>query len=394
MENTIDEIDETAVAHCDHCLRDECDAESMHEVQTHDSRYRLITEQWCGDCRANDAFECNDCNKVCSNRVNGGDNSDGERICNPCSANYFSCDDCGSRYHNDDYGGDGRCRDCDSNSNCDGMRDDDAKPCLKPRGKGVHFLGVELEVEVLDDDGGMLEEVAQVTAQLGEHAICKGDGSLGYGFEICTSPATLDFHRDILWRDFFAHRHPGLACRDTCGLHVHCSRAPLSELTIAKVVCFVNAARNADFITTIAGRESNSYCKIKTKSIKSAAKRNGDRYEAVNLNPDKTIEFRIFRATTIGAKFFKALEFCDALIKFCAPAGRSVRDCTSRAKFCAFVKEHKRTWPHLHAFIEAAWYCRDNKAAAEYGFAKRGAIGRLTARAQRTLTSVRQAMRE
>jgi hypothetical protein len=259
------------------------------------------------------------------------------------------------------------CRDCDTHN---GLQDDGAKPNLKPLGNGKHFYGVELEVEVRDEDS-IEEEANNVSSQLGAYAICKGDGSLDAGFEICTSPASLDFHRDKLWTKFFAARHAGLSIRANCGLHVHCSRNPLSELTIAKIVCFVNMARNADFITTIAGREENSYCHKKIKKMADASKRSGDRYEAVNLQPSHTIEFRIFKSTTRQSSLFKALEFCDALIKFCMPAGRSVRDCLSRAKFCAYVAEHKRTWPHLHAFIDATWFGRDNKLAEKLGFLKR-----------------------
>jgi hypothetical protein len=364
---------EIELTYCDRCERDfNADNESAYEVNTYvRGSYSLTLQTWCEACVHSYAFSCDDCDEYFARDYSGGTNSSGSLVCQSCAESYFSCDNCGDVYHNDDYAEDGLCRSCYRDNN-DGLCDDGEKPCLKPRGKGKHFLGVELEVEVRDG-GNKGTQADAILKQLRGHAICKGDGSLDYGIEICTSPATLDFHREEIWPGFFSHRHPNLACQSNCGLHVHASRKPLTELTIAKIVCFVNAARNADFIGCIAGRSNNSYCKIKHKKITTAAQRNGDRYEAVNLQPVNTIEFRIFRATTLKPKFYKALEFCDALIQFCMPAARSVRDCTNRAKFCAFVREHKRTWPHLHAFIEASWYGRDNEAAKAFGFLKRSA---------------------
>jgi hypothetical protein len=153
-------------------------------------------------------------------------------------------------------------------------------------------------------------------------------------------------------------------------MHVHCSREPLSELSIAKMVCFVNAPRNAKFMRVISGREASTYARYKKKDIRDAAKRTGDRYEALNVQPPHTVEFRLFKGTLNRAKFFKALEFCDAMIHFCAPAGRSVRACLSHIKFCKYVSAHRKTYPHLHAFIMASWYGRDNKLAEESRFEK------------------------
>ena len=351
---------EEETAHCDRCH----DA-----VSIHDGLQDVDGQTWCENCRDFYAFRCDDCATYFPSCNTGGNNSSGNSVCESCADNYFYCDRCHVTCPNEDYAEDGYCCDCRNCRNDDDcLRDDGATPSLKPCGRGKHFYGVELEVELRDGD--LCDEVQTVKNQLGEHAICKGDGSLNNGFEIVTSPASFAFHRDTLWEKFFAHRHPGLRIMSSCGLHVHCSREPLSELSIAKMVCFVNAARNARFMRVISGREASNYARYKKKDIRDAAKRTGDRYEALNVQPPKTIEFRLFKATLNRAKFFKALEFCDAMIHFCAPAGRSVRACLSRIKFCKFVVEHRKMYPHLNAFIAASWYGQDNKLAETCQFEK------------------------
>ena len=350
------EVEEETVP-CERC-NDEVSPDGLQNVDG---------QAWCEDCRERFSFCCEDCDHTFSNNASGGSNTNGDTICDSCADSYFTCDSCNDRYHNDDYAEDGLCRECyhDGETLCA----DGAKPSLTPRGRGKHFYGVELEVELRNEED-LGDEVAQVKNQLGDHAICKGDGSLSNGFEIVTSPASFPFHRDTLWERFFAHRHTGLRIMDSCGLHVHCSRAPLSELSIAKMVCFVNAPRNAKFMQVIGGRPASTYAKYKQKHMHTAAKRTGDRYEALNVQPPHTVEFRLFKGTLNRAKFFKALEFCDAMIHFCAPAGRSVRECLSRIQFCKYVMAHRKTYPHLHAFIAASWYGRDNKHAEAFKFEK------------------------
>jgi hypothetical protein len=354
--------EETAVEVCERCGHE---SEEFLNVSVNGCE-----QVWCETCRETYSFTCADCEDILIRSDAFGYIASGELVCELCGDENFTCDDCGDRYANTDYARDGYCCHCVANYEDDILSDDGGKPRLTPWGEGKQFYGVELEVELRDSDD-LETEVSQVRSQLGEYAICKGDGSLDNGFEICTSPASLDFHREKLWTKFFSTRHGGLRIMDSCGLHVHASRAPLSELTIAKIVCFANARRNALFMTIIAGRSASTYAKYKEKHIKTAAKKSGDRYEAVNLQPEKTIEFRLFKSTTKQPNLFKALEFCDALIKFCSPAGRSITDCLSRTKFCAYVKTHKRSYPHLHAFIAASWLGQNNKAAVEYGFAKR-----------------------
>ena len=55
-------------------------------------------------------------------------------------------------------------------------------------------------------------------------------------------------------------------------------------------------------------------------------KATGDRYEALNVNGDKTVEFRIFRGSLRYESIMAALEFVNAVCEFCTPGVVSMRD--------------------------------------------------------------------
>ncbi len=247
--------------------------------------------------------------------------------------------------------------------------DHTARPCLEYMGKPPYF-GIELELEVTQRDSTTLAAAAKKTSQIlrpDEFAILKHDGSLNCGFEICTRPADMISHQHR-WSKFFAGKPDTLQVLPSCGLHIHTSRRGLSDLTIAKIVCFLNAYHNRGFIQVMAGRSANNYCQIKKKKLTTASEFAGDRYEAVNLANPNTIEFRIFRATLNPAIFFKALEFCDAIRSFCTPAARSLRESMMRSEFTHFVHKNNKQWPHLDAFIQAKWYGRETPLTKKFGF--------------------------
>lgn len=357
-----EEMDNSLLVPCDRCSA-ECDPNE-------DTMRDVASERWCENCADIYSFVCSDCDERVPNRrayslANGG------VVCSACNSdNYFVCNDCDRRLHNDDYGSNGRCERCederDSESNI--IQSYSAKPDCSPIGTGPHWLGVELEVET--PNGNRVQRAREVLQRLGTFAIVKEDGSLPDegGFEICTSPASLDEQR-ARWSELLDNRPRGLSSynTDSCGLHVHCSRAPLSELTIAKIVCFVNAEHNRPFVKLIAARDSAQWAKFKLKNIETAATDCSERYEAVNLQNSATIEFRIFKGTLKKESLFKALEFCDALVAYCS-SRRSVERCMMRSEFISYVRTKKERWPHLAAFIDAKWHGLATDAAKAFGY--------------------------
>ena len=248
------------------------------------------------------------------------------------------------------------------------------KQTMPLHGKPPHFLGVELETEVpsgiKEDRGPVADQVIQL---LGDFAIAKEDGSLRNGFEICTQPASLEEHYKR-WTPFFEHLPQNLVSfkskEDRCGLHIHCSRKPLSLLTIAKIVVFVNNSANQPNIEIIAGRKGNNYAIYAPKrygTVHEERTRN-NRYEAVNLVNRDTIEFRIFKGTLSKPHLFKALEFCDAVIQFCMSYHNGIIHCREWKNFMDYVGLRSRDYQHLYAFLCAKFQKKETKLTKKFGF--------------------------
>ena len=205
------------------------------------------------------------------------------------------------------------------------------------------YLGVELEVEIKREATLSRTEKAKLLHdklndnEHGRNVFFENDGSLNNGFEIITQPMGLDKHKE-LWQwlsDRDAVR--GLISHNTttCGLHVHVSKAGLSKLQIAKIVSFVNDPDNEELIRAVARRYAEGYCRIKAKKIGQSAQ-SEDRYEAVNITPRNTIEFRIFKGSLKYESVMSAIQFSNALVEFCARATTSVQDLKTD-KFLEFM---------------------------------------------------------
>lgn len=186
----------------------------------------------------------------------------------------------------------------------------------------------------------------------GDFAYLKSDGSLPMnGFEIVTHPATFRYLKsnrvfDVL-RDL-----PVASFKHECtGIHIHVSRAKLSELQLCKLVYFYSKPENAEYLVRVAQRDwrSNSYCrpmqKGKMKYYAKATEANGmanhyERYHALNLTNEATVEFRMFKGNVKPEAIYRAIQFVDAMIEFTAhsPATK-----LGHEDFIAFVeKNHNR----------------------------------------------------
>lgn len=254
----------------------------------------------------------------------------------------------------------------------------DTKPKIAFQGRPPHYFGIELEVELADQDkktrGFKAKECVDLLGN--DFCIVKDDGSLQCGFEIVTQPASIDSQKEH-WNHFFANQPVNLVSFNSvdarCGLHIHCAKKPLSLLTIAKIVVFVNEENNGGFIELIAGRKPNHYFQISKKKY-GIAKHAGNlqrnqRYEAVNLVNGDTIEFRIFKGTLKKESFYKALEFCDALIHFCATSNYGISHCRKVDNFIDYVGLRSKDYPNLWAFLLAKVLKKETKLTKECGFA-------------------------
>jgi hypothetical protein len=209
------------------------------------------------------------------------------------------------------------------------------------------YLGCELEYETNNKSRAQLA----VGKLMHGHALMKSDGSIRNGFEIVTCPATLDIHLDV-FKKFYDNIPPDLKIEKNVGMHVHISRKPLSQLTIGKLTEFLNRLDNKQFIGHIAGRIDNSYARMnedRTVTFPIRNKHGGDRYNALNLINEKTIEVRLFATPMNYKEFAMRLQFVQALVDYCSPAQSSLalKKQTHYEAFMSWLSNRKRMFPEL-----------------------------------------------
>ncbi len=87
-------------------------------------------------------------------------------------------------------------------------------------------------------------------------------------------------------------------------------------------------------------------------------RRNTERYQAINLQNDATIEWRIFQSNVSRLGFLKNLEFCHAAAKFCSDAGNTG---LHTHNFLGWIDRHRGEYPN---FIR--WAVRENVMARRH----------------------------
>ena len=236
----------------------------------------------------------------------------------------------------------------------------------------VRQFGVEAEIE-MDAAGCKKRELnrfdlarAVKTTVGDDFVLIKEDGTLiengkyseggpYSGFEIVSAPADLPTHRE---RWPLLESMAGLQClraweTDTCGFHVHVSRAVLSPLQIGRMMVFCTCKKNQLFVKKIAGRDSKKYNKYINKGYGDCEhpERDEDKYTAINLKHPNTVEFRIFRGTIRAQHIIRNIEFVDALCDFCYPASRSFHEIKDYNYFLRFVEQYRKLWPELYRIL-------------------------------------------
>lgn len=278
----------------------------------------------------------------------------------------FVCDCCGQRCDNDEHSSDGYCVSCDSSDSDEEEEEESDRAGLsnysckradymQPEGKGPLYFGIELEVEAR---GGYYrpDEVSRAYNALGrDYVVCKSDGSLSdeRGFEIVTRPDSVEVHKRK-WAAFIQIASNTLSSwsNGRCGMHIHATRAALSQLQLGKMLVFLNHVNNAWLVKLVAGRALKDWaCLEHGKKIVDGKKLSPNRYVALNVT-EFTAELRIFKGTLKPSSFWKNLEFYAAVIAFCAPAEHSTLDVESPQKFLRYVQAKAKTYPNLDSFLQ------------------------------------------
>ncbi len=242
------------------------------------------------------------------------------------------------------------------------------KPQYKKVPKNVRLFGVELEIthkptlegDWSDFDDEEEEELEEIAGKIGKHfkggAVFKWDGSVDSGWEIVTRPFTLQEQREFWHEEKFKMLDKKGFISYTAphnGMHVHVSRFGLTQLQIAKVIRFIHNPDNRPFIKKIAQREEKQYAEFSQKKNFNCLKNHQYRkYTAVNLIPQNTIEFRLFKGTLSFAAFHKNLEFVDAILNFCAAANSGVKESEVWWNFVYFVSSRRKEYPFLWEYCQ------------------------------------------
>jgi len=310
---------------------------------------------WCGEERVeceddmcpqceNDTGECEDCGERDwlrnLNTVNSGD------VCEGCYQYYGSCVHCSDTLHENQLyycegEDDSHCEDCSTTCyvveervNYNGLHDYGYRPSFTFFGNppdSLH-LGVELEI-----DCGDIEVVGAFQGVAGYEDVfyLKEDGSLGRdGVEIVTHPASLAAHLDgtVPWAELVTlAKQYGYTSHEaqTCGLHVHLSRAGLGtttterDATLSNMILFV--WRHWDNVRKLSRRTDGQmmWCRPNHNAVqdfepsKVEDVKNVGRHVVLNNTNSDTIELRLFRGTLNLSTLFATLQFAHHLVTYC-----------------------------------------------------------------------------
>lgn len=319
------------------------------------------TEDWCGACQDDGAATCADCGDlVVSEDMVAVDRR--HTICARCyESDYFTCDACNQVYHNDDYGSDGCCLGCseppededeDDGSVLNGYQQSCRDWVITHEKKGYPFeeapaLGMEIEVysESRYDTVSALHEFSGGSEWGLPRLLLERDGSLDddCGFEIITHPMGLyewQTSGPLLVQEL---RRLNVVAWDATGgqygIHLTVSRQFLSPLQEARLMMFLAAEPNINFVMAMAQRSSIysaalNIGQLGRPTISSVSplglnpkNRNGKyqkkmmgagKYAPINFK-DTLAEFRIFQSTLHPQSFMKDVEFIMALIEWTNP---------------------------------------------------------------------------
>lgn len=302
---------------CERCGEIEF-VDDMVEVDS-DTRYVCYVCQGCADYYY---YKCDDCGKYFSSGRGNTVYHDGyeETICDNCLDNgsYCYCEDCGEYYHEDNmtYCEDDDCYYCDGciENHQSGIicayhdHDNELEFFGNDKNNTVPYFGVELEI----DKGSSNIECAEYTKDQFPYNFIyfEHDGSLDDGYENITQPATLLYHYNLkdTYQEVFKYlSSKGYRSHDTstCGLHVHFNRNFFEEnedLYITRLLYLTEkfwdnlvkfSRRKLDKLQ----RWADKYDSTPEKVLEDMKGYRLDRYKAVNLTNDDTIEFRLFRAS-------------------------------------------------------------------------------------------------
>lgn len=196
----------------------------------------------------------------------------------------------------------------------------------------TRYFGIELETE-LDDYNRLAEYTTKINdlinnGELGKYVKFERDGSLrNYGCELifrALTPKLWHTRRPIMKQLMDLINELGGTSHDNgrCGLHIHVSRASLTEDAINQIYFVVETFKKE--LITFSRRQSFNYCAF--HNFSESTIQNGYKYidkdffirnktighyTCLNNGNTHTLEFRFFRGTTNIQTFMASIELVD-----------------------------------------------------------------------------------
>lgn len=189
------------------------------------------------------------------------------------------------------------------------------------------FMGFEIEVEHASNHADKFMDEAGEVAGDEKFVYLKTDGSLSdSGVEIVTMPATLEaFTLRMPW-DALESLHSAGArswAYNSCGMHVHVSRAAFSPSNLYKFLKFHSV--NERWLAEYSGRTTSSYASWSNGDIETIDKHTsqvvkgrlrGTRYSAINMLNEDTIELRYFKGNILKNGILRNAQLVDAIYEY------------------------------------------------------------------------------
>ena len=234
-------------------------------------------------------------------------------------------------------------------------------PLLKFRGEGKKFIGLEWELDSWAQPDRRTNELA--CRMFGFPSpdnfwYCKRDGSLRYGFEAVSHPATPEYWlTDIdFGRLCQLARKYGFDEEKTAGIHMHINRNYFnSNRCIGHLVRFFE--EDYDEILKLTGRDerqarefADKYRIDSTDSLEIYEKaQHESRYKAVNLTNEDTVEIRIF-PSVIRPNIMRAfIQFVDVITELANIESYSLQVSN------IYGKANENNYTELLGLLEEKW---------------------------------------
>ena len=224
------------------------------------------------------------------------------------------------------------------------------------------YMGFEIEFffpEYADFNNAVPELIEEFSNKKDNLIFFKHDGSIGvFGAEAVSMPCTLAWikkNADIFKNFFEILCVNGMDPHDFCGMHVHLSRAGMSEEHEVRLELFF--ARFAHLIERVAGRAPQEYCErvnIFGAFTPDAVRRHkiySGRYRALNWQNERTVEIRAYKCPETYDDFMVKLEFSHAVYQFTKMQSFDDIETADVVLFYDFVKNNAEKYNHLNDFL-------------------------------------------